>query len=145
MVELLMVMAIIGVLATMSYSTLGEIRDNTKIARAISEIRSIEKDIFAYATEKGSYPPGLAEINRLEKDPWGNDYVYVPAGNPGGVDPVGNRNSGGQPINSDFDLYSKGPDGITSNDGTFTEPRSENDIIRGNDGSFADMAKRYGI
>jgi general secretion pathway protein G len=145
-VELIMVMAILGVLATLAGSTLGEIRDNTKNARCVSEIRNIEKDIIAYASEKGSYPARLADIGRgNDLDPWGNAYVYVPAGNPNvPPDPVGNRTSGGQPINSDFDLYSKGHDGITSDDGTMTEPKSENDLIRGNDGGFCDKAGRYG-
>ena len=79
MIELLMVMAIIGVLATMAYSTLGEVRDKTRNARAVSEIRNIEKDIFAYASEKGTFPhkPGSKSTELTMKDPWGNDYVYV--------------------------------------------------------------------
>jgi prepilin-type N-terminal cleavage/methylation domain-containing protein len=146
MIELLMVMGIVGVLATMAYSTLGEIRDKTRNARCVSELRNIEKDIFSFASEKGSFPTSLAEIKRAnEKDPWGNDYVYALAAEPVGPLNVGplNRSSTGQTINSDFDLYSAGNNGLSTQ--SIIDPESTDDIIRANEGSFCDMAKRYGI
>lgn len=142
LIELIMVCAIIGVLASLAFSGFSNIKNRARIPVAQSDIRNIEKDIFAYASEKGSYPASLAEINRQnELDPWGHPYVYVPAGNPNG-DPVGNR-IWVTPINSDFDLYSKGSDGDTA--ASLTDAVSEDDIVRGNDGSFDDMAIRFGI
>ena len=146
LIELLLVMAIIGVLATMAISTLGEIRDRTRTSRAVSEIRNIEKDIFAYASEKGTYPPDLTAIGKTDElDPWGHPYVYKPAPADGSItDPI-NRSSSGKLINTDFDLYSLGPNGEADPDGLLTSPAGEDDIIRGNEGAYADLAKRYGL
>jgi len=146
MIELIMVMAILGVLATMAYSTLGEIRNNTRNARGVSEIRNIEKDIFAYASEKGTYPPNLAAIGKAnELDPWGNPYVYELAPPDGSITNPINRSFGGKLINTDFDLYSLGVDGTPDPNGLLTTPEGANDIIRGKEGSYADLAKRYAL
>jgi len=145
MIELLMVMAIIGVLATMSYSTLGEIRNNTRIGSCVSEIRTIEKDIFAYATEKGTFPPDLAAIGKAGYlDPWGNSYIYKLAPADGSIGPF-NRSFGGELINVDFDLYSKGIKGDLDPDGLLSTPEGADDIIRGKDGSYAGLAERYNL
>lgn len=142
LLELIMVCAIIGVLATLSFSGFSSVKDRTKIARAQNEIRNIEKDIFAFASEKGTYPGSLTEINRQDDlDPWGNKYVYVPDGNPN-ADPIGNRWAFGKPVNSDFDLYSKGSNGTATV--TLVGVESEDDIVRGGDGSFTDVAIRFG-
>jgi len=135
LVELIMVMAIVGVLASLATSTLGEVRNKTRNARGVSEIRNIEKDIFAYASEKGNYPASLTDIGKADQlDPWGNPYVYS-------VSP--NRTYTGVNINTDFDLYSKGVDGNSA--ASIVNADSLDDIIRGNDGAFADLAVQYGI
>ena len=52
--------------------------ENVKVARVISEIRAIEKSVFASAAENQSYPASLNVINMDSwEDPWGNSYEYV--------------------------------------------------------------------
>jgi general secretion pathway protein G len=135
LVELLIVIAIVGVLSTLAFNTLGDLRNKTRNARCLNEIRNIEKEIFAFASEKGSYPPDLTEIGwGSALDPWGHPYVYT-------VTPA--RTYTGVNINTDFDLYSKGVDG--NSDPSIVHADSLDDVIRGNDGSFADLATKYGI
>jgi general secretion pathway protein G len=45
------------------------------------------------------------------------------------------------PINTDFDLYSVGPDGNTQP--PLTAPVSRDDIVRANDGRFIGKAEDY--
>lgn len=138
LVELIVAFAIIGVLSFMAIHGIDDFIKRTKISRAAAEIRGLEKDIISWASEKGSYPtPGSPEANQIMtlRDPWGNLYVYkAPA----------TRWSGGIQLNYDFDLYSNGPDGASS-DFLLTDPTSEDDIVRAGDGSYDGPADRYGI
>jgi len=45
------------------------------------------------------------------------------------------------PINSDYDLYSMGPDGKTTS--ALTAAISQDDIVRGRDGIFIGLAADY--
>jgi general secretion pathway protein G len=45
------------------------------------------------------------------------------------------------PINSDYDLYSVGKDGVSS--GPLTAGPSRDDVIRANDGGFFGLARDY--
>ena len=45
------------------------------------------------------------------------------------------------PINSDFDLYSTGPDGASV--APLTAEPSRDDIVRANDGAFIGLASEY--
>lgn len=138
LVELIMVMAILGVLASMAIIVLREFRDKAKIARTASEIRALEKEIFSYATDNQNYPPDndLSVIGRAGMlDPWGNPYVYRT---------TLVRTYTGVKINTDFDLYSYGPS-LTSSNGTTVGPGNDDDIVRGSDGSFVGIALDFGI
>ncbi len=45
------------------------------------------------------------------------------------------------PVNTDYDLYSMGPDGDSAE--KLTSPENQDDIIRGRNGNFVDRAERY--
>jgi general secretion pathway protein G len=45
------------------------------------------------------------------------------------------------PLNSDYDLYSRGKDGLSQP--RITDPVSLDDVIRGNDGAFLGLAAKY--
>ena len=69
-------------------------------------------------------------------DPWGRAYVYVPF--PSGAPRVDRF---GVQVNSTYDLYSLGADGVTSN--SLNAASSFDDIVRANDGGFLAQASRY--
>lgn len=133
LIELLMVCAIIGVLATLSINGYQIVRERAKHGRCMGEIYTLSKDIIAYAAERGTYPPNLAAVGRVGlMDPWNHPYVYSVT--PG-------RTNIGTPINTDFDIYSVGPDGDSAD--SITDDVSLDDIIRGNDGTFVEQASKY--
>ena len=144
LVELLIVIAIVAILASLAFGSFSKFKEMARIARCCEEIRSLEREITAYATEKGELPPNLAAINRQDlKDPWGNPYQYFPAAQPVALWNAGpnNRVNGGGTINTDFDLYSLGAS--STFDQLISADVSLDDIIRADDGSFVGMAKDH--
>ncbi len=138
LVELLMVIAIIGVLCLMVLPQFSHLQNLAKEARAKSEIRTVEKSIIAYNLDNGNFPPNLAAATTTTTDPWGNPYQYNNIQtNPGGayVDQYGN------PMNNDFDLYSKGINGLSS--ANLTDPNCLDDIIRAADGSILELGSDF--
>lgn len=142
LIELLMVMAIIALLSTMAMAGFYAAQDRARTARAMSEIRTLEKEIAAYATDHATYPAHLFDINRATAgspdvctllDPWKQPYVYS-------LMPT--RTAGGGTFNTDFDLYSKGPDMISVDSSIIVEA---DDIVRANNGSFIGSYKTWGL
>ena len=82
----------------------------------------------------------MAEVNRAGfRDPWGNPYEYLDIENPGGGKP---RKDGKlKPMNSDFDLYSKGRDGLTKD--KLDDKDSVDDVVRVFDGQFINLASKF--
>jgi general secretion pathway protein G len=131
MVELIVVVGILTVLAMLAIPAFNDYRQATKISRSKHEIRNIEKEVTAYFIEKNQLPPTLAAAGVVAvDDPWGNTYVYVPGG--------GALNDFlGDPINTDFDLYSKGRNGLSNPDPS--DPTSTDDIARSGDGAYVGL------
>lgn len=125
LVELMVVVFIMGLLATLIVINVAPVGDQSRTTKAQGDISTIEQALEQYNLELNGYPDqgsGLAAlrdapagvdaaqyrrggyIKRLRDDPWGNPYQYVrPA-----------QRSGGQ-----YDVFSSGPDG---------EPGNEDDI-----------------
>jgi general secretion pathway protein G len=140
MVELLIVIAIVATLVCIAVPVLSSHIDNARNARAMVEIRCLEKDIAAYA-EKGEYPDSLSDVGRNPPDPWGNAYVYLKIA--GGDAPIGamRKDRFLVPVNSDYDLYSMGKDEKTG--GPFNSPAGGDDIVRANDGGYVGLASDF--
>lgn len=140
LIEMLMVAVILGVLAALAIPNYNRVRERAQIARAIGDIKALGQELTEYHFDNGAYPASLAAVGRSGfLDPWGNAYVYVR---------VSGANRGALrkdrflvPINSDFDLYSMGPDGATV--AALTARAAKDDIIRANDGGFVGVAENY--
>jgi general secretion pathway protein G len=142
LLEILFVTLIIGILAAISAPRFQGALEKARVARAIGDIDAIGWDLLGYETEEGLLPLSLADIGKSGLlDPWGNPYQYLAI--------RGRNPSKGQmrkdrflvPINSDFDLYSMGPDGRSVS--PLTAAASHDDIIRANDGGYVGVAERY--
>lgn len=134
LVELLMVVALIGILATLSIPAYTVFIDRAKNGRAKSEVRLLETEINAYRFDTNSFPANLAAINRAGLlDPWGNAYVYSPT-------PV--RERFGEPLNDDYDLCSMGRDGLTPADGLLIGSGAD-DLVRGRNGIFVGSGAEF--
>ena len=132
------------------------------VVAAIGDIKKIQYDIEWYYAGNGSFPESLAAAKIEQRlDPWGEPYQYLKIagaqaeagnGNGGGKDKGGSGGGDGKadgarkdknlhPLNSDFDLYSKGRDGKSQL--PITAEPSRDDIIRANNGGFIGLAKNY--
>lgn len=121
LVEIMVVVVIIGVLATFVLPQIVGQDDEARIKKAQSDLRALESALDIYRLDNHNYPSsdqGLQSliekpsgspepknwqeagyIKRLSKDPWGNEYQYIYPGSEGVVD-----------------IYSLGPDGVESDD-----------------------------
>jgi general secretion pathway protein G len=129
LVELIVVSAILGVLAVMAFPSYSAYMKSVKESRCMAEIRMLEKDIGAYTIDKNVLPDSLADIGRADlRDPWGRPYVYLKIAGGGGVTPY--KDLLNKPFNTDFDLYSKGEDGNSTETLVGDPPENMDDIIR---------------
>ncbi len=120
LIELILVTVIIGILAAMVVPVFGGRITESKIRAAKGDIAAYQSAIQLYALDNNDeFPKSLQDLSNpgsgrvyvkeLNKDPWGNDYVYVP---------------GTDAKIADFKVYSAGPDGI---------PDSEDDVTTQSD------------
>lgn len=140
LVELMMVVAIIGVLAAVSVAWYGNYRERVRVSQAKTDIMVMSGKIGNYFLDARAYPATLAEIGAPALDPWGRPYVYVDLTSVNGHG-VARKDRKLNPLNSDFDLYSVGKDGRTKTQ--ITNRDSLDDVLRANDGSFIDLAVNF--
>jgi general secretion pathway protein G len=138
-VELVVVLGIIGILLTIAIPTFNLMKDRTKESMCMEDIRTLEKDIYAFYASNGTLPEDLRTINRDNlHDPWGNPYFYLP------IPPDGTGayvDAGANQLNTDFDLYSRGKDG--SSDLDLTGANTDDDVFRAGNGGYAGLGRNY--
>jgi len=141
LVELMLVVAIIGVLAGIAIPKYNEYQERIKQTQAIEDITVIQTQIKLYALDNGAYPESLAAVGNDGKlDPWGRPYVYQELVSVKGHGKA-RKDRKLNPLNSDFDLYSLGKDGVSRTQ--LTNKESLDDIVRANDGAYVGLASDY--
>lgn len=141
LIELLLTIIVIGTLVAIALPSYQTYLLRNKTSVAVRDIAEISMAIERYHTEHGTYPPNLAALpaGLPASDPWGNAYEYLgidvtPSPAPGAV----RRDKNMNPLNSDYDLYSKGPDGHTQKQ--LTAAKARDDIVRAGNGGFIGLA-----
>lgn len=130
-------MVVMGTLAALGVAKTKYTVEQAKIAKAIGDLRALSADIAGYVSAGNALPATLVDVDRAGLlDPWDRPYVYVPF--PGGSP---RTDVFGVDLNADYDVYSMGPDGATAT--SLTASVSQDDVVRGNDGSFLGRASRY--
>jgi len=140
LLEVLIAVAILGVVAAIAIPIYTQYKAKLNNAIAVKDIISIEVAIKSYEQANDDFPSSLTDVNmNLLLDPWGTPYEYL---NLDGV-PIGQmrKDQALVPINSDYDLYSKGPDGLSVK--PLTAAPSRDDIVRANNGGFIGLAEDY--
>ena len=127
LVELMVVIVIIGLLATIVALNVIPSGDTAKVQKAKADIATIEQALEMYRLQQNSYPTtaqglnalvtapsGLSNpaayqaggyIKRLPEDPWGRAYLYASPGKHGAADVWSNGadgQEGGEGINADI-------------------------------------------
>ena len=139
LIELLIIMAVIGALSTIALLLYNDFTYGAQIARATADIAIIEGEISTFEMMNLRLPDNLGEIGRASLlDPWATPYQYLNFATGGGQP---RKDQALHPINTEYDLYSKGRDGDTST--PLTAQVSRDDIIRANDGQYVGLASKY--
>ncbi len=110
LIELMVVIVIIGILATIVVPRFIGASDDAKVTAAIAQISSFKTALTHYKLKFGQFPStsdgldvlisngkqNFLDQDNIPKDPWGNDYAYSSPGNQG----------------HDFEIVSYGEDGL---------------------------------
>ena len=141
MVELLVVVAIILTIAAIAIPNLMSAIDIAKVARAVADISNIEESIGLYQSINNVLPNDLSQVGYGSLlDPWGNPYEYLNHATMHGNGQA-RKDHFLVPLNSDYDLYSKGKDGKSVS--PITAKDSQDDVIRASDGSYKGLASQF--
>ena len=155
LIELLIALLIVLTLAGIAVPLTAEYIHQANVARAVTEIRGLEKEIILFELEKGRYPgwphdmlETMKEIGRDQfKDPWGTPYQYrnlAQGPHTGGGKPkFCRRDRSYNPLNYDFDLYSVGPDRQVPTHNQITAGKGADDIVRARDGRYVGVGAKY--
>lgn len=145
-VEVVITVCIVGIVSAIAIPNYLRYTEKSKETTAISDINAIAFKLKAIMVEDPSALP--ADLSAFQSvlalsllDPWGNPYRYVRFyGHPENLNAM-RKDHNLHPINTDFDLYSMGPDGQSVT--PLTGGPSRDDIIRANDGAFIGKASTY--
>jgi general secretion pathway protein G len=124
LIEIMVVIVILGILASIIAPRLMGRTDEAKIVKAKVDIKMLETALDLYKMDSGIYPEteqglqalierpesgtipkgwregGYLKKAKIPKDPWGNAYIYLSPG-----------------TNGDYDIISYGADGVPEGDG----------------------------
>ncbi|MDD5434106.1 MAG: type II secretion system major pseudopilin GspG [Nitrospira sp.] len=122
LIEIMVVLIIIGLLAGIVVPRLMGRTEEAKHTKTIVQIKNLQSALDLYKLDNGYYPttdqglqsltekPAIGEIpkkwkeggymDKVPKDAWGNNYVYISPG-----------------VHGDYDLYSYGADGEEGGEG----------------------------
>lgn len=124
LIELMVVIVILSILAVYVAPRLMGRPEQAKQVKARVDIQAFETALKLYKLDNGTYPTteqglnaliqppdtgkpaknwregGYMEKNKIAKDPWGNDFVYLSPG-----------------LHGDYDIISYGADGVAGGDG----------------------------
>jgi general secretion pathway protein G len=139
-VEVIALAILLAVLGVVLWPQLQAFQDGGKVKRAIADITAIQSDLLKFAAAHDSLPDSLSAVGRAGMlDPWGHPYVYLAYDEPKRRKtgyPVGaRRDKLYRPLNSTFDLYSVGKDGLTTP--SVSAKVSLDDVVRARDGVVA--------
>src|SRR4051812_6832963 len=140
LVELMIVVLVIGILAALAMPRISDYRNRVKIAQATSDIIGNEAVVETYVAMNKTLPNSWADIPAARTiDPWGQPYVYynIEANGKGHA----RKDHALNPLNTDYDMYSPGADGVTKSQ--ITQKDSVDDILRASNGGYVGVASGF--
>jgi len=157
LVELIIGMCIVLTLAAIAVPFTADYIYQANVARAVVEIRLLEKEILIFEMEAGRYPgwpddmlETMQEIGRDNfLDPWGTPYQYrnLALSKKENQKPKGClRDKQSNPLNWDFDLYSVGPNREVPEPNAnkqIDNPPRDDDIVRASDGRYVGESAKF--
>jgi general secretion pathway protein G len=143
LVELIVAAAILAILATIASASIGSYISKLHISKSIADIKLLDTEINNFKSNYDHLPNSLNDIGKGNLlDPWGHPYQYLNIAD-GDIKGKGKlrRDRFVNPLNSDYDLYSKGEDGDSKTN--LNAKESRDDIVRARDGDFIGLASDF--
>jgi len=143
LVELLIAVTILGTLIAIAVPWYEGYREQARISSAIGDLRILDNQLKSYRMSNEQLPDSLTQVPQGDrKDPWGNTYEYLRIeGKETETTGMVRADKSMNPINTDFDLYSKGVDGATSRQ--LTSQKGRDDVVRANDGNYYGLGSNF--
>jgi general secretion pathway protein G len=137
--DVLVALAIALMLGSFAIPAFNGYLERARVARAVSDIGTMSLRLHQWQRNGHVLPQNLGEAGISVVDPWGRPYVYLRAAD---ASRAQLRKDGELvPLNSDFDLYSLGPDGISAL--ALPAAPSRDDVVRAANGAFIGVAVNY--
>ncbi len=137
--DLIAILASALLLASFAIPAFNGYVERSRVARAVSDIGTISLQLYRWQRDANRLPANLSEAGLGGDDPWGRPYVYVRAA--GARETQRRKDDNLDPLNSDFDLYSLGPDGESAL--ALPAAPSHDDVVRAKDGAYIGLAVNY--
>ena len=139
LLELMVVAAAVVMLSAFAIPAFNGYVERSRTSRAIGDIGSISLQLYRWQLNTRNFPATLADAGIVATDPWGRAYAYTRV--EGTPQNQLRKDHNLHPINTDFDLYSVGPDGDSQK--PLTAGPSRDDVIRANNGAYIGVAANY--
>ena len=143
LLDLMLTLVVASLLTAVAIPMYGGFVDRARIAKAIGDVGSLSVRLESFRLNNNDQlPNSLNELTgTIPQDPWGNDYSYLNMATAGPGKGAFRKDGKLNPLNTDFDLYSMGPD--EDSKGPLNAKASRDDIVRANNGVFVGLAKNY--
>jgi general secretion pathway protein G len=135
-----MVLAILSVLVAIALPSYQGYQYKAQVKLASADIVEIQLALEKHQVVQYSYPEFLTEINENRLDPWGNAYRFVNFETVNGFG-KNRKDKNLKPLNSHYDLYSIGKDGLTATN--LANQDAWDDVILALDGAFIGLAEDF--
>jgi general secretion pathway protein G len=141
LVEILVALAVLMIISAIAVPHYLQAIDTAKVARAVSDVRTIGDAVLGYEVINEKYPDDLTQVGYGDKtDPWGQHYQYLNyADTMGGG--LMRKDRFFVPINTAFDLYSMGKDGQSA--ALLNAGVSQDDVVWASDGAYIGLASDF--
>jgi len=140
LLELLIGVGILALLVAVALPSYKDYVLKAKIAETIASLSNISAKVDEFYVDHKRFPNDLSEVSMdTLQDPWGHTFRYLNIA-------LADKNQARQdrnlkPVNTDYDLYSLGPNGETHR--VFTSNKGKDDIVRASNGDFLGVAGDY--
>ena len=146
LVEIAIILGVVGLLLAVALPIYQAFIDRARVRETVVAIGSMQQKIRDYRSANGAFPDSLADVSDAgmplsdKRDPWGTPYEYLNLNNLKG-NGLARKDKKLAPLNSDFDLYSRGKDQLTN--APLSNSAARDDIVRARDGRFIGLAEEF--